>query len=95
MTPPLHRWLIVGNFGTGKSRMARTLSERISVPVISMDALWDSIAAAPPKPRSAFIQKIQEAIQEESWIIEGAYGDGALTASARAQGLIWIDLPLF
>lgn len=69
------RIIILGNSGSGKSTMARRLSDEHTVPMLELDAIaWQS--AAIRKPLAASIDELLAFVQSnEQWVIEGCYAD--------------------
>lgn len=87
------RILIIGNFGAGKSWLAQQISNVFALPMISMDRVLESVPGEAPKDRRIFAAALQLHIQPASWILEGAYADGATLAILHADLLLWLDLP--
>lgn len=71
----MHRILIFGNSGSGKSTMARDLSRRYSIAHLDLDQLaWSRPAVRKPLAESAAdIAAFTRA--HEEWVAEGCYAD--------------------
>lgn len=71
----MHRILIFGNSGSGKSTMARDLSRRHGITHLDLDQLaWSEPAVRKPLPESA--AEIAAFIRtHEEWVVEGCYAD--------------------
>jgi adenylate kinase family enzyme len=71
----MHRILIFGNSGSGKSTMARSLSATLAIPHLDLDQLaWSS-----PGVRRPLVDSARELddfrARNREWIAEGCYGD--------------------
>ncbi|MCB9138453.1 MAG: adenylate kinase [Caldilineaceae bacterium] len=88
------RILIIGATGSGKSTLAAELAERLALPHIEMDALFWGPNWTPVE-RTTFIARVEEALAEENWIMDGNYNSvlGALTWG-YADVIVWLDFPL-
>jgi adenylate kinase family enzyme len=71
-----HRIVIYGNSGSGKSTMARALSQELGVPHLDLDGIaWrDRTAVRLPLPESVELLRRYTAAHP-AWIIEGCYAD--------------------
>ncbi len=86
------RLIITGANGSGKTHLARKLTERRpDLEVISYDALrltqnWVK------RPEDETAKALISIVQKDSWLLEG--GPSLLEhALDRCQGVIWLDLP--
>lgn len=65
--------IVIGCPGSGKSTFSRALSEKTGLPIIHLDMLfWN-----PDKTtvdRSVFLKRLSDAMNADSWIIDGNYG---------------------
>jgi adenylate kinase family enzyme len=89
----MKRTVIIGNSGSGKSYLARSLSDRFGYPVIHLDTLfWEPGGFNLKRPKEVVYAEIAGLVQGESWIVEGVFGELAQQFFARADYLIWLDL---
>ncbi len=91
----VQRVAIVGSSGAGKSTVAATISVRLRLDVIELDALMHGPNWT-PTPTPAFRAKLIEAIDEtegRGWVIPGNYRTVADIVQGGADTIVWIDLP--
>ena len=88
----MQRISIVGPSCSGKTTLARTLARRLNLPHIELDALywgpdWSHATS------DAFRSRVREAVAAERWIVDGNYSLARDIVLARADTLLWLDLP--
>lgn len=89
----MNRVMVVGGPGSGKSTMAIALGEITGLPVFHMDQIHYRSGWA----ERALDDKISMANAVEArnrWIFEGGLSSTYVNRSARADTVIWLDLPL-
>jgi adenylate kinase family enzyme len=90
----LRRVAVVGNTGSGKTTVARTLAARLGVPHVELDALnwrpgWEMASA------EEFRAEVDEATRGEGWVVDGNYfGRLGESVLAHADLVVWLDPPL-
>ncbi len=87
------RIAIMGYVGSGKSVLARNLSQKLSIPKLELDEIafdknWKAV------DRSRILPDIASFMNQESWIIDGNY-DGLLQEKRleMADKIIFVMLP--
>lgn len=89
----MQRVMIVGAPGSGKSTLARWLGARLDLPVHHMDHLHHLPGWEPrPDPEKQAMAHAIEATP--AWVFEGGMSSTYATRAARADTLIWLDLPV-
>lgn len=90
----LIRVVIVGANGAGKTWFVKRLAARLDLPVIHKDALALTTGWA-QRPRTDVHAEILRLTAADAWVLEG--GPSVLTAPvlARAQRVVWLDMPPF
>ncbi|OEC61501.1 MULTISPECIES: P-loop NTPase family protein [Pseudomonadaceae] len=83
---------IVGGSGAGKTYLAKLLSQRLGLPHIEQDAIFHQ-PGWQPLPRDEFRERVTQALAEPRWVVEGSYSATRPLILARAETVIWLDLP--
>lgn len=86
------RILVIGSPGSGKSTFSRTLSDMTQIPLIHLDNLyWQADKTTVPK--ELFLQRLQEVLRRDTWIIDGNYGSTMELRIRRSEEIIFLDIP--
>ncbi|QUJ77031.1 AAA family ATPase [Sulfitobacter albidus] len=89
----MRRIMIVGGPGSGKSTLARTLGARLGLPVHHMDHIhWQGVWDERPKEEKIRLAHAVEA--QDAWVFEGGNSATYDNRMARADTVIWLDLPV-
>jgi adenylate kinase family enzyme len=88
----VRRVSVVGNSGSGKSRLAREVAGRLGVPCVELDSVFHQ-ADWEPLPEEEFRARVSEVAARDGWVIDGNYGAVRPLVWARADTVIWLDLP--
>ncbi len=88
----VRRVSVVGTSGSGKSTLARELAAILEVPHLELDGLnhqpgWE------PLPRDEFQRIVAAKAAEDGWVIDGNYSTVQPLVWARADTVVWLDLP--
>lgn len=83
---------MVGAAGSGKSTFARRLAARLGIRHVEFDALFWGPRWT-PRPRAEFLADAERAVAGDAWVIDGNYAGLQSTVWARADTVVWLDLP--
>ena len=84
---------VVGNSGSGKTRLARTIAARLDVPCLELDAVFH-LPGWTERPLEEFKGLVAQHTAGDGWVVDGNYG--SVTSDLvwpRADTLVWLDLP--
>ncbi|MEL6463597.1 MAG: AAA family ATPase [Pseudomonadota bacterium] len=89
----MQRVMIIGQPGSGKSTLARQLGQITFLPVVHIDHIhWK--AGWVERDRAEKRRMTLEVADRPAWIFEGGHSATWPERLARADTLIWLDLPL-
>ncbi len=85
------RVFVFGASGCGKTRFAKQLAERLSVPHVELDSLlWGP--AWTMRDDAAYLAATAAVVPEPGWVIEGTFRpDVAHTVWPHADTVVWLD----
>ncbi len=88
----MQRIMIIGQPGSGKSTLAREIGRITGLPVVHIDHIhWQTGWVERTRPEKTRLCNEVEA--REAWIFEGGHSATWAYRIARADRLIWLDLP--
>lgn len=88
----MRRVMVIGGSGAGKSWFARRLGLRTGLPVVHMDQLfWEPGWVAAEE--QVFLGRVAAAIAGDRWVMEGNYSRTWPMRLARADTVIFLDIP--
>jgi len=83
---------VVGNSGSGKSTLAAALAARLGLPYVELDAIFH-LPGWVELPRDEFRARVEALAAREGWVIDGNYTAVRDLVWARADTVVWLDLP--
>jgi adenylate kinase family enzyme len=83
---------VVGNSGSGKSTLARELAAVLGVPHVELDGIFHQ-PGWEPLPAKEFRRAVAARAGEDGWVIDGNYSTVRPIVWARADTVVWLDLP--
>lgn len=89
----MHKVIVIGCPGAGKSTFSRKLAAKTSLPLYYLDMIWHR----PDRTnigREAFILKLDEIMQSDRWIIDGNYLYTLPLRLDHCDTVIFFDLPI-
>lgn len=85
--------LIIGCPGSGKSTFARSLKEKIDLPIYYLDMIWHK----PDKTtitKDEFDEKLNEILNKDEWIIDGNFQRTLEMRLNKCDTVFLLDFPL-
>ncbi|MFA6586140.1 MAG: hypothetical protein WCS86_03190 [Candidatus Paceibacterota bacterium] len=97
---------IVGHSSSGKSTLARNISERLNIPHLHLDRFWFEAGGAKlksndvesiKKARTYIKEKVTDFLKrEDSWVSDGWYSNTVQPMiSEQANIILFLDIPLY
>jgi adenylate kinase family enzyme len=84
---------VVGSSGSGKTTFARRLAAKLGVPHVELDAFhWE--AGWIEANNDVFRARVEAATAGDGWVADGNYARARDIVLARAETVVWLDLPL-
>ena len=88
------RILILGPSGAGKSTLARSIGDRLGLPVVHLGAInWNP--GWVQTETGLFRERVKEAVARDAWVMDGNYSAHLDLRLPRAEAVIWLDLPRY
>lgn len=90
---PIRRVIVLGNIASGKSYLTKHISHELKLPEYHLDKLywradWSHIN------HDEFIQKQDEIVTKDAWVIDGCFSEfGLETRFAAADVVFFLDMP--
>jgi len=84
------RVLIAGRSGSGKTTLGARLAGLLGVPHVELDALHHGPVWT---PRPEFLSDVDRLTADGGWVAEWQYAAARPLLAARADVLVWLDLP--
>ena len=88
----MRRVSVVGVPGSGKSTLGRQLAERLAVPYVELDSIFHQPGWT-PLPQEQFRRRVAGIASGDGWVIDGNYSAVRPLVWARADTVVWLDLP--
>lgn len=88
----MRRVLIIGNCGTGKTKIGRKPSMILKLPLIHLDYYYWRPKWTKPKKKE-WRKKVTELVQRDTWIMDGNYRSTLDIRVPEADTIIFLDFP--
>lgn len=89
----MNKVIVIGCPGAGKSTFSRTLHELTGLPLYHLDLLyWNSDKTTVRK--EVFIERLQDVIALDKWIIDGNYGSTMEMRIKECDTVFFLDFPV-
>lgn len=83
---------VTGSSGVGKTTFARALERSLAVPRLELDSVFH-LADWQPRERGEFRRIVAEFAEQPKWIVDGNYTSVRDIVWARADIVVFLDLP--
>jgi adenylate kinase family enzyme len=84
------RIAVAGVSGSGKSTLARRLGAVLDLPYTELDGLYHGPGWT---PRPTFAAEVEALVAADRWVMEWQYDAARPLLAARADLLVWVDVP--
>jgi len=86
----MERILVIGCPGSGKTRLAKLLGEKLNLPVVHLDNLWwtgewENVS------REEFDARLEEVLEGEKWIIDGNFSRTMPLRLQHCDTIVYLD----
>jgi shikimate kinase len=88
----VRRISVVGNTGSGKTTLALALARTLGSPYLELDSVFHR-PGWQPLETDLFRATVDEFIAADSWVVDGNYSAVKDRVWARADTVVWLDLP--
>lgn len=89
----LNRIFILGTSGSGKTELAKKLSEMLKIKTYDLDEIeWKNKYSKRRETKNK-MKILNGILKRKKWIIEGAYTHWTEKAVKKSGSIIWLDLP--
>jgi adenylate kinase family enzyme len=85
------RVLVAGVSGSGKSTLAREIGTRLGIEYVELDGLYHGPGW---EPRPTFADDVAALVARDAWVTEWQYDAARPLTLARAELMVWLDLPI-
>ena len=97
------RITIIGNTSSGKSILAKKISEQLHIPYLQIDRYWleaggHKVKGSGPDKEKIQVyvkEKVQKFIEQDSWVSDGWYSKIQPLIADRADTIVFLDIPLW
>ena len=83
---------MVGTSGAGKSTLAAELARVLDAEFLELDSVFHQPGWV-PLPDEEFRRRVGDAVAGERWVVDGNYSKVRDIVWARADTVVWLDLP--
>lgn len=85
------RVLVAGTSGSGKTTLASRIARQLGIPHVEIDALYHGPNWT---RRESFLADVSALVAEDEWVTEWQYSTARAALAARADLVVWLDLPV-
>ena len=90
----MKRLIVIGTTGSGKTTLAKKIAEKLNCPHIQIDSLFWKPNWQEATDEELFA-KIEEAVSQESWVLDGNYTRTNHLTWPKADTVVWVNFPFW
>jgi len=87
--------MIIGSAGSGKSTAARMLGQHYDLPVYHIDREVFWLPGWVERDKDDQVRQVARIVAQQDWVFEGNNSRTFHLRAARAEMLIWLDIPVW
>jgi hypothetical protein len=87
------RILVIGGPGSGKTTLARRIGQQSGLPLYELDDVGYPPDLMTPWTLDDKLRRVDEIAAQDEWIAEGVFLWWTDVLFARAEAIVWIDIP--
>ena len=88
----MRRVSLVGGPGSGKTTVGRRLAASLGAPSVELDAIYHQPGWT-ELPVEEFRRRVADVVAGDTWVVDGNYTTVRDLVWARADTVVWLDLP--
>ena len=90
----MRRVNVIGSSGSGKTSVGRAIAAKLGLPFIELDEIhWGRYPNWRMPADDEFRLWVKEATSGDRWVVDGSYSRTRDIVWARADTVVWLDLP--
>ncbi|MDB5650347.1 MAG: hypothetical protein JWL62_1867 [Hyphomicrobiales bacterium] len=90
---PPRRVMVIGSPGSDKASLCREIATRLKLPLIALDQEYWKPGWTRPDP-AEWRARVAALAEQDEWVIQGTYPSTIEIRAARADWIVWVDLPM-
>jgi adenylate kinase family enzyme len=88
----VRRVSVIGSAGAGKSTVGRALARALGTEFLELDSVYHQPGWT-PLPAPQYRKRVAAVVAGERWVVDGNYSTVRDLVWARADTVVWLDLP--
>ena len=88
-----NRIYIIGNSGSGKSSLAKKLSQALKIKSYDLDDFYWLKKFTKKRDKQEVDKLVKRITREKKWVIEGVYSSCITCSLDKADLIVWLDYP--
>jgi len=90
----IQRIYILGASGSGKSYLAKLVSDKLKIPCYDLDDVFWVKKYSKKLDEDKRVEELRKIVKSKSWVIEGVYTSWVSEAVKSADLIIWLKVPV-